>query len=149
MGGRGCCLRPAKTGGGTVGGPLELPEFALAGRASAVEIAHFAERREQALTAQPQGLAQTAPFVEDQHSQPALLVLVGSECAPLGRRHARIHQGKRSRGSSVTRLDVVAIRSGQKREASEPSEAGGEGAFVLTCELRLEVTGRAAHHLVP
>jgi hypothetical protein len=34
---RGCCLRSAQTGGCAVGGPLELPEFALAGRAPAME----------------------------------------------------------------------------------------------------------------
>jgi hypothetical protein len=34
---RGCLLRPAKTGNGTVGEPLKLPELALAGRAPAIE----------------------------------------------------------------------------------------------------------------
>jgi hypothetical protein len=36
MSGRGWGLGPAKTGGGAVGGPLQLPEFALAGGAPAV-----------------------------------------------------------------------------------------------------------------
>src|SRR5215211_7014920 len=91
---RGCCLRPAKTGGGAVGGPLQLPELALAGRSPTVEPGPI---EGEALAAVARLLAQ-------------LLSLVARRLDPLeraGRTFAlerlAVHRPARGRGRPTTR----------------------------------------------